>query len=250
MAKTICRILSAILLMLLAIPPLSVGVANLFVFLPGIIGIFLLLWPLMRKGLKRLSEKKQKWIRKTFLILLLTASLCIAAELTVIFINQIPAEAPAGSVVVVLGAQVRNSRPTLILSGRIKAAADYLLAHPDAVCIASGGRGADEDISEAQCIRDTLVAVYGITEDRIYMEDRSTSTDENLGYSAEIIRANGLSSNVVIATDGFHMFRARLIAGRKGLHAYPCCAATDPRLALYLYIRECLAIPKTLLLVR
>ncbi len=250
MIKAIVRILAAILLLLTAIPPLSVGVANLFVFLPGLFGILLLFWPLMRKGVKRLSEKNQKRVKRTCIVLFLLAAVLLSAELAVIFGNQIPAEAPAGSVVIVLGAQVKNSHPTLILAGRIKAAADYLRAHPDAVCIASGGRGADEDISEAQCIRDTLVQVYGIGEDRIYMEDRSTSTDENLGYSAEIIRANGLSSNVVIATDGFHMFRAKLIAGRKGLTAYPCCAATDPRLALYLYIRECIAIPKTLLLSR
>ncbi len=250
MIKAPIRILATILLLLTAIPPLSVGVANLFVFLPGLLGILLLFWPLIRAGLRRVSEKKRTRIRRTFLSLFLIAAVLISAELTVIFLNQIPAEAPPGSVVIVLGAQVKNSRPTLILAGRIKAAAEYLIAHPDAVCIASGGRGADEDISEAQCIRNTLVQVYGIGEDRIYMEDRSTSTDENLGYSAEIIRANGLSSNVVIATDGFHMFRAKLIAGRKGLKAYPCCAATDPRLALYLYIRECIAIPKTLLLNR
>jgi len=250
MIKAILRTLAAVLLMLTAIPPMSVGVANLFVFLPAILGVLLLFWPLMRKGLSRISEKKQKRVKRSFLVLFLIAAVCIAVELTVIFINQIPVEAPAGSVVIVLGAQVRNSRPTLILAGRIKAAAEYLIAHPDAVCIASGGRGADEDISEAKCIRDTLVKTYGIDEDRIYMEDRSTSTDENLGYSAEIIRTNGLSTNVVIATDGFHMFRARLIAGRKGLAAFPCCADTDARLMLYLYIRECLAIPKTILLNR
>jgi len=250
MIKAAVRIPVAILLLLTAIPPLSVGVANLFVFLPGLLGILILFRPLFQKGIKRFSERTQHRVKRTFLVLILLAAVCISAELTVIFINQIPDKAPSGSVVIVLGAQVKNSRPTLILAGRIKAAADYLKAHPDAVCIASGGRGADEDISEAKCIRDTLAGTYGIDQNRIFTEDRSTSTDENLAYSAQIIRANGLSSNVVIATDGFHMFRAKLIAGRKGLHAYPCCAATDPRLTLYLYIRECIAIPKTLLLSR
>lgn len=41
-------------------------------------------------------------------------------------------------------------------------------------------------------------------------EDQSTSTEENLRFSAERIRAAGLSTNVVIASDNFHQLRAAL----------------------------------------
>ena len=81
--------------------------------------------------------------------------------------------------VVVLGCQVfPDGHPSLMLRGRINAAYDYLSAHPDAVCVASGGMDDSEPITEAQCIRDTLVSM-GIDPGRIYMEDRSRSTEEN-----------------------------------------------------------------------
>ena len=62
--------------------------------------------------------------------------------------------------VVVLGCQVfPDGHPSLMLRGRINAAYDYLSAHPDAVCVASGGMDDSEPITEAQCIRDTLVSM-------------------------------------------------------------------------------------------
>ena len=52
--------------------------------------------------------------------------------------------------VVVLGCQVfPDGHPSLMLRGRINAAYDYLTAHPDALCVASGGQNGSEPISEA-----------------------------------------------------------------------------------------------------
>ena len=119
--------------------------------------------------------------------------------------------------VVVLGCQVfPDGHPSLMLRGRINAAYDYLSAHPDAVCVASGGMDDSEPITEAQCIRDTLVSM-GIDPGRIYMEDRSRSTEENLAFSAELIRANGLPTDVAIASDNFHQLRGAIWAERSGL---------------------------------
>ncbi len=122
--------------------------------------------------------------------------------------------------VVVLGCQVfPDGHPSLMLRGRINAAYDYLSAHPDAVCVASGGMDDSEPITEAQCIRDTLVSM-GIDPGRIYMEDRSRSTEENLAFSAELIRANGLPAGVAIASDNFHQLRGAIWAERSGLTPY------------------------------
>ena len=250
MKLTICRITAAILLVLSVLPPLSVGVMNLFVLIPAFLGVFLLILPLVRRLIHRLGEKNEKRVIRGFFTLVIIAFIIITVEFIAIQINIPPEDAPSDSVVIVLGAQVKNSRPTLILSGRIKAAAEYLTSHPDSVCIASGGKGADEDISEAKCIRDTLVTEYKIESSRIYLEDASYSTSQNLDNSAEIIAENGLSKNVVIATDGFHLYRAKTLASWKGLTPYSCPASTDNRLVLYLYIREFMGIPKTLLLDR
>ena len=110
--------------------------------------------------------------------------------------------------VVVLGCKVkRNCQPTLTLRERIDAAYDYLLEHPDAICIVSGGKGSDEGISEAECMYRELVE-KGIGKERIYKEDKSTSTRENIAFSKEIIEREGLNPKIAIVTNEFHEYRA------------------------------------------
>lgn len=127
---------------------------------------------------------------------------------------------------VVLGCQVfPDGHPSLMLRGRINAAYDYLTAHPDALCVASGGQNGSEPISEAQCIRDTLVSM-GIAPERILLEDQSASTEENLAFSAVLLREKGLSTDVAIASDNFHQLRAAIWAQRSGLtpHSDGCAS--------------------------
>jgi len=71
--------------------------------------------------------------------------------------------------------------------------------------VASGGRGEDEPMSEAECIYERLTAA-GIDADRILIEDRSTSTQENLSNSFALL-GDGVSS-VGIVTNDFHICRA------------------------------------------
>ncbi|HEX3026564.1 MAG TPA: YdcF family protein [Clostridia bacterium] len=146
-----------------------------------------------------------------------------------------------------LGAQAIGNEPSIILLGRINAAACFLKRHPNSVCIAAGGQGSDETESEAKCIKDYLTSRYGIEAKRIYTDDQSKSTSQNFDNAIKIIKRYNLSDNVAVATDGFHMFRAKLLAQRKGLNAYACPAVTDKRLVLTFYIRELFALPKTVL---
>ena len=99
---------------------------------------------------------------------------------------------------------------------RINAARVYLEENPDTVCIASGGQGEDEPMSEAECIRDHLVA-GGIDADRILLEDRSTSTEENMRYSLPMLRSPETDAESVgIVTNDFHVFRALCLARKNG----------------------------------
>ena len=88
--------------------------------------------------------------------------------------------------VIVLGAGVNGSVPSLSLRERIDAAYEYLVAYPQAICIVSGGQGNNEDISEAECMFRELTAM-GIEADRVWMEDKATSTRENLRFSLALI---------------------------------------------------------------
>ena len=80
----------------------------------------------------------------------------------------------------------------------------------------SGGKGSDEDIPEAEAMYTYLVK-KGIDPSRIYQEDKSTNTRENLTFSYEIIKENQLEQTLAIATNEFHEYRAIYLANDLGL---------------------------------
>ncbi len=147
--------------------------------------------------------------------------------------------------VVILGCKVRGEAPSRMLVDRAKKAIEYLNENPASVCIASGGQGDGEDISEAEALRRYLVA-NGIEEDRIYLEDKSTSTYENITFTASIIKENNLSANIVVASDNFHQLRASIFAERNGLKASPIGTNTWIFLLPGYWAREALGIVKAL----
>lgn len=118
--------------------------------------------------------------------------------------------------VIILGCQVRGEMPSQMLKRRLDAALEVLDENPEAVCVMSGGRGNGEDISEAECMRRYLTAA-GIDEARLYAEDKSTSTRENIAFSAEILEKLGISENIMLVTNEFHQYRAYIYARREGL---------------------------------
>lgn len=119
---------------------------------------------------------------------------------------------------VVLGAKVRDDGPSVSLWDRINAAADYLKAHEDTIAIVSGGQGEDEPITEAQCMHDELVKL-GIDESRIWMEDKATSTDENMRFSLDLIEEkNGTRpEKLAILSSEYHLYRSSLMAKKLGI---------------------------------
>ncbi|MEH7301631.1 YdcF family protein [Neobacillus drentensis] len=143
--------------------------------------------------------------------------------------------------IIVLGARVKGTVPSLAFASRIKAAASYLKENENTIAIASGGKGPGEDISEAESIRRELIKL-GISESRILMENRSTDTYENINYSMKLIPKNAQSGLVV--TNTFHIYRAVSIARDQGLEVKGLPAKTPVQALVKSYTREYLAITK------
>ena len=138
--------------------------------------------------------------------------------------------------VIVLGAGVNGTVPSKPLAKRIEEAYYYMSDNPDTLLIASGGQGMTESISEAECIKNELVKL-GIDEDRIILEDKSTSTIENLKYSKDII--NDDNCKVGIITNSFHEYRAGLIADEAGYDkVYSVPAVTLFPVGIHYMLRE------------
>jgi len=147
--------------------------------------------------------------------------------------------------IIVLGAQVRVDGPSIALRHRLETAADYLAANHGTRCIVSGGQGANEPESEAAAMKRFLVQ-SGVADGRILLEDRSTTTRENLALSSELIDEQDASVGIV--TNDFHMFRALAMARRLGLGDPVGIAAPSSRFFLpNNLLRESLAIAKALI---
>ncbi|QOS92749.1 YdcF family protein [Brevibacillus sp. JNUCC-41] len=150
--------------------------------------------------------------------------------------QQIPENA---DYLIILGARVKGSVPSLSLQYRIDKAAEYLKANKHTVAIVSGGKGPGEDISEAKAMQQGLIA-QGIEEARIMMEDKSTTTHENIVFSKELI-PDTAASGLIVSND-FHIYRAVEIARKEGLDLKGMPAKTPKVSLLKSYTREYLAI--------
>ncbi len=200
---------------------------------------------LLLRYAKRIAEGSG-WRRITVRILAVcyVLGLCWAGYLTALMLSAGLQTPPPGKNVIVLGAQVYSAeRMGLTLTNRIDAAHEYLTANPEANCIVTGGQGKDEPCPEALTEKNALLRL-GVTEDRIFMEDRSKNTRQNLRFAKEIAEREGLGAEAVVVTQGFHMFRAKQLAESAGFTPYALAAATDPLLLPEYYGRELLSLTK------
>ena len=115
--------------------------------------------------------------------------------------------------VIVLGAQVREDGPSVVLQYRLDRAISYLETHPDTVCLLSGGQGRNEPFAEAVGMAQYMEE-HGICADRLILETRSLTTAENIRNCRELL-PDGASVGII--TNDFHMFRALQIAKKQGL---------------------------------
>jgi uncharacterized SAM-binding protein YcdF (DUF218 family) len=154
-------------------------------------------------------------------------------------------------VAVVLGAAVwAGGRPSPPLARRAAhAAALWRAGRVDAV-LGCGGIGAHGPAEAAVIAR--LCRAEGVPAQALHVEDRSTTTRQNLTLALPILRAMG-ATQVVIVTDPWHAPRARLIARQLGLRAVsdsPPWRATGPRQLARHTLREGVALMAVLLRLR
>ncbi|MEV6679372.1 YdcF family protein [Streptomyces erythrochromogenes] len=85
------------------------------------------------------------------------------------------------------------------------------------VLLVSGGKGSDEKVAEARAMADWLIA-EGVPAEHIVLEDRSTTTEENMLFSRQIMEAHDPGYRCVVVTNNFHAFRAAMLARKSGVN--------------------------------
>ncbi len=252
--SVVIRVLLALMFLGLAIwfiLPMRVrifDIANILGLMIAVCGLIITLaWNKFKQLWKAISKNKFGRYALRVLTVLLILAFSYVAVISVFIINAANKTPANDSTVIVLGCKVNGKSPSLMLSKRLEAAFEYLNEHENAICIVSGGQGYNEGISEAECMYNYLTE-HGISKERIILEDKSSTTSENLEFSKKIIEERGLSKNIAIATDGFHEFRASILAKKVGLNPTGAVSADTPLYLLGTYhFRETIAIANELI---
>ena len=144
--------------------------------------------------------------------------------------------------ILILGTSVYGQDPGPMLQLRLEKALTLYRQGYASYIVTSGGQGADEGISEAAAMRNYLVA-RGVPAAAIFLEDKSTSTYENLRNSAAILREKELNQ-VIVVTNRSHVFRSLYLARLHGLDASGAAAPMSDRLGatVYQFARESAAV--------
>ena len=185
-----------------------------------------------------------KILKRSYLICL---SVGIAGFLTLqgLIVSGARSEDAKADCVIVLGAGLRNGVPSLVLISRLNAAIRYVETQGDIPIIVSGGLGRGETITEAEAMFRYLRS-RGIDEHNIWKEEASTNTRENMTFSLALMEEMGLdaeNTKVAIVSNEFHLFRAKVIAGKVGIDAVGIAAETPGLHLRVLYqIREAFAL--------
>ena len=163
--------------------------------------------------------------------------------------------------IIIHGAGLDGPRPTPLLAGRIDKALElWNKQHQHGKFVVSGGQGADEVVSEAQAMRDYLLE-KGVPAAAILMEDKSTTTWENLKNSLAVIRADRATNDstddanddtdtasndftTAVVTSDFHVFRCAEYAHNLGIKADGIGSHTKGWYWPTAVIREFIAITK------
>ena len=124
--------------------------------------------------------------------------------------------------VIILGSKVgKDGKVTPLLKGRIDRAIKFAKDqkennNKDIIYIPSGGQGKDEVISEAEAIKNYLIE-QGVDKKHIIIENKSTSTYENMKFSKNIIDKHNKDAKLAFSTTNYHVFRSAVIANSQGI---------------------------------
>lgn len=214
------------------------------------------------------KEKVPLWLPVSAVTFCCTGILVFAVVEILIFTAAAGAAAPDLDYVIVLGARVREDGLSRALQYRLDRAIEYLAENPGTMLVLSGGRGGDEPVSEAVAMRDYL-EFHGVEKRRMILEERSSSTVENIAYSRLAIeedqkKRKEISSKTTVVmepgtyeeisdkpikigvlTSDFHIFRAEQIAKKWGIpDIHKISSKSDPILFVHYCVRECAAVLK------
>ncbi|MBP2635761.1 MAG: hypothetical protein H6Q72_1668 [Firmicutes bacterium] len=173
---------------------------------------------------------------RRYLLLLVIITVAVV-EIPIITVAHLTQPVPSDTIIV-LGAKLIGNQPSAMLRLRLDEAVRLYNKGFAPTIIVSGAQGSDEIASEASIMRNYLTA-NGISPEKIYLEDKSYNTYQNLLNSKNIMREQGFR-HAIIVSNASHIRRSLVLAQQLGIDASGSAApmADNAYLTIKQYARE------------
>jgi uncharacterized SAM-binding protein YcdF (DUF218 family) len=135
-------------------------------------------------------------------------------------------EARAADAIVIFGAAEYNGVPSPVLKARLDHALELDDRNLAPLLITTGGSGGDTRFTEGGVARDYLIQ-QGVAEAKIVSETRSDTTYESATAVTDILRQRHARTCIAVS-DGFHLYRIKLMFRTLGITAYASPAPDSP----------------------
>lgn len=193
---------------------LLMGIAILALI--GAVVLFVVLSGVMPYG------KQFLWVSIPFIIILFTYLIFglafVAYLLYSIMYSMFPRRTDYDFIIIHGAGLLNGETVTPLLEKRILKAVEayHRSTNPNVKLIASGGKGGDEKVSEAQAIATYIAEHTDVPSDKVILEDKSATTYQNLMFSKRIAETYMEHPRYLFVTNDYHVFRTSSFA--KELH--------------------------------
>ncbi len=135
-------------------------------------------------------------------------------------------EARSAAAIVVFGAAEYNGDPSPVLKARLDHVLELTSHGLAPIIITTGGSGGDPHFTEGGVARDYLIQ-QGVAADTIFSETHSHTTYESVRAAARILEQHH-ARDCIAVSDGFHLYRVKLMFRALGITTYASPAPESP----------------------
>ncbi|MGH2560488.1 MAG: YdcF family protein [Thermomicrobiales bacterium] len=168
----------------------------------------------------------RRWLWTLGIFVCLAAVLLVASLFAAIYIQARSDQTRPVDVIVVMGAAQFDGRPSAVLRARLDQALAAYEAGNAPFVVVTGGQQAGDRFTEAEASRDYLIE-RGVPADAILMEGEGSNSWESLQAAARLLEERNFE-RVLLVSDGFHLFRVKLMARELGLESFGAPAEASP----------------------
>lgn len=172
------------------------------------------------------GHRRRRWVGLIAGVVVLALFLVPFLVFAAVFKQARTNEARPVDAIVVLGAAQFNGVPSQVFQARLDTAFELYREGYAPVIVVTGGRILGDHYTEAEAGKNYLVD-RGVPADAILMENVSHNTAASFEGVRRILKPRGVESLLVVS-DGFHLYRSKMLAEAAGFQAFGYAANDSP----------------------